>query len=541
MLHKPIGVFLSVIAIGAYLRFDQFSIQVLADDEWHALMRVIEGRPDGFLLSFGFSDHSIPLALLYWFEASWFGLSELSMRWPMLLAGLLILTLFPLRVSRTLGWRVALVFALLLAISPLLINYSRQARPYGLTLLLGYVAHWSFLRYRTGGNGQIRTGLVYAVSAGLAGWLHLVSLPFVLAPLIPAGLSALLNWKADGGRAFRHIFGLALPTALLLMLLIGPPLLVDPGALLAKSGSDLPQWDTLAGVWHTWLGTPSVGAVLICLGLAVVGIPQLRRAEPLAGSILFGIALTLAMLMVTQPAWVHSPLAFGRYLLPAQPLLLLSVAVGAARLVELIRQRWGTGAMSPALLLPALVLVAYTPLTETLSRPNSSTLHSYFQADYRRDRHGAREIVAARTPLSHWWAKLRQYPPASLVIAAAPYYFFSPRWDAPRWESVGGQRVIPGFLTGLCVDRRDGETPIDRRFSLHNAVHLADDNEMRAKGVDLIVFQKPYVDMGQPGSEPFGQETAHCLNALRSRFGTPQYEDELIAVFNKHKLAEDKR
>lgn len=58
------------------------------------------------------------------------------MRWPMMLASLLTLILFPVWVSRHLGWRVALVFALLLAISPLLSNYSRNARPYALDCIV---------------------------------------------------------------------------------------------------------------------------------------------------------------------------------------------------------------------------------------------------------------------------------------------------------------------------------------------------------------------------------------------------------------------
>jgi 4-amino-4-deoxy-L-arabinose transferase-like glycosyltransferase len=83
-----------------------------------------------------FSDYSIPLTFLYWIEARVFGLSEPRMRWPMMLASLLTLILFPVWVSRHLGWRVALVFALLLAISPLLSNYSRNARPYVLDCIV---------------------------------------------------------------------------------------------------------------------------------------------------------------------------------------------------------------------------------------------------------------------------------------------------------------------------------------------------------------------------------------------------------------------
>ncbi len=535
-------VFLLVIAgVGAWLRLDQFGLQVVTDDEWHALVQLFSGSPGQFLLSFGYADYSIPLALLYWCEAAWFGITEWGMRWPMLSAGLLILLLFPLRASSRLGWRVALLFALLLAISPLLINYSRQARPYGLTLLLGYLAHWAFLRYSTRDEGRLWSGLLYGGSTALAGWLHLVSLPFVLAPFLPAGLAALRGWRHDQGAAVLGLLRLGLPSALLIALLIGPPLLADPGALLNKAGSDMPTWDTLLGVWHTWLGTPLSVAVLVCLGLAAAGLPRLWRDEPLTRSVLLGLFLALALLLMARPAWIHSPLAFARYLLPAQPLLLLAVAVGAVRLADAVARRWGGRAAIPVLALPVVLLLAQTPLAETMRKPNGNALHSTFQADYRTGRHGAREIIRDRTPLSAWWTTLRSHPRASLTIAAAPYYHYSPRWDAPRWEALGRQRVVPGFLTGLCVGRRDGEPPRDPRFVLRNAVHLADAADLRAKGIDMVVFQKPYRDMNRVDGNRFGEDTAHCLEVLRRRFGGVLYEDDKIAVFPVNAVTHDRQ
>lgn len=528
---QQVALLCMVVALGAWLRLDQFAIQILIDDEWHALGQLVGGSPARILLSFGLADYSIPLTLLYWYEAQWFGLSELGMRWPMLLAGLLILILFPLRTADRLGWRVALLFAALLAISPMLINYSRQARPYALTLLLGYLAHYAFLRYTIRETGRVRSGIAYALCAALAGWLHLISLPFVAAPFLLAGPLALFGWRRDGGAALRRLVRLGLPTAMLVAALILPPMLADPGALLNKSGSDRPSLDTLQGVWHSWLGTPSAFAVLICIGLAVIGLPRVWRAEPLVRSAVVGLMLTLTMLVIAQPAWVHTPLAFARYLLPALPLLLLAVAVGTERLAMPFRERFGAWSAAPVLLLPLVLLLIDTPLREALRRPNGNTLHSSLQADYRRHRYGAREIVRDRTPLSPWWEELRDLPRGSVTVAAAPFSAYSPRWDALRWEQAARQRVIPGWLTGLCVERRDGELPREPRFAMRNAVYLADTADLRAKGVDLVVFQKPYADLNQKGGALFGQETAPCLATLRERFGEPIHEDDKIVVF----------
>jgi len=530
---NPRPILLAIFIFGAWLRLDQFTYQIVTDDEWHVLNQLVSHTPRQFLLTYGFSDFSIPLALLYWAEANWFGLSELGMRWPMMSAGLLMLLLFPLWVSRHLGWRVALIFALLLAISPLLVNYSRNARPYALTLLLGYVAHYAFLRYGSRRRGQTAFGFLYGLSATLASWLHLISLPFVAAPILLASIPALQRLQQGDWTPIRRILFISVPTGLATALLVLPPLLSDPGAMLDKSGSDHPNLNTLVGVWYTWLGTPSTFAVLVCLGLASMGLTSLWKEAPLAKSVGLGLMLILMLLLITRPAWIHNPLTFGRYLLPAIVVLLLAIAAGTNNLASRIECNWGKVATIPVLLLPILVLISGTPLKDSLRKPNSNTLHSYFQFDYRKDQSGSvKENMESRIPLSPWWKTLLERPRESELIATAPYYNFSPKWDAPRWEKLGRQRIIPGFLTGLCIDRREGELPDDDRFAMRNAVHLGNEEELRRKQVDLIVFQKPYLD--RHGKEPvlMGADVAYCLNVLRALYGKPEYEDDKIAVFS---------
>lgn len=521
----------AIVLLGAWLRLDQFMVQVVTDDEWHALTQLAAGRsPAQIALSFGLADYSIPLTLLYGWEAEVFGLSELGMRWPQMLAGLLLLPLFPLWAARRFGGRVALVFALLLAISPLLVNYSRIARPYGLTLLLGYLAHYAFWRYWEGGERRWRFAFAYAACASLSAWLHVLSLPFVLAPWLLAGVPAVLRRHQDGGADVARLGRLAVPIGVVMAALLLPPLLADPGALLNKSGADRPTLDTLVGVCYLWLGTPSGLAVLICLGLAALGLPRLWRGGPLLRGAMLGVGLTLGLLWLSGPAWVHVPLTFGRYLLPAMVLLLLAIAIGVAALGGALERRWRPGLAVPVLLLPVLLLVN-TPLRENLRHPNGNTAHSAFQVDYRRDRPGVRENMVRWIPLSPWWETLHHLPRDSVLVAAAPYYNFSPRWDAPRWERLGRQRVIPGFLTGLCVQTRQGEVPAGPRFALRNAVHLGDAGALAARKVDWVVFQKPYLIVLGGRSLRQGQEMAHCLDVLRERLGEPIYEDAWIAVF----------
>lgn len=529
-----------VLLIGIYVRLDQFLSQVLIDDEWHAIHQLLRHTPRELFLSFGYSDYSIPLTLIYWLQAQWFGLSELGMRAPMMAFGLATLILFPLYVRRTFGTRVALLFGFLLAVSPLLFSYSRIARPYAITLFLGFAAHVMFYCYLQGGRNKGFCAIGYATAAILVTWMHPIAGPFVVAPFVIEGWRSLLAARTDRGHGLIRLLYLGVPTALGMMILILPPLLSDPEAMGGKAGIDSPSWQTLRGVWYLWFGTPLTAAAIIGLALAGFGARRLWHDLPIARSAVTGLLLTLALILFTRPAWVHFPLTFGRYLLPMVPLLLLAVALGAARLSDAAARRIDmSNSILPAILsaLLLLPLLARSPLADFLHRPNTNTLHSIHLFDYRPKHNPALKRVAT-IPLSPYWTTLAQQTPESLRIAAAPWHFMSYDWDAPRWERIGHQPIIPGYLTGLCVDQRYGEVPNDSRFRFRNAVHLGDARQMASKGIDQVVFQKPYSQITEGKPQIIGEDTAHCESALRDRFGKPIYEDAMIIVFSARSLAD---
>jgi hypothetical protein len=66
---------LAIIA-GAWLRWYQLGIQVLLDDEWHAVHKVLNSDAAGIATTFGFADHSILLTLYYRLLALHGGLTE---------------------------------------------------------------------------------------------------------------------------------------------------------------------------------------------------------------------------------------------------------------------------------------------------------------------------------------------------------------------------------------------------------------------------------------------------------------------------------
>lgn len=524
----------AAIALGAYLRLDQFTAQVLIDDEWHAVHQVIHRLPSSMFLDFGFADYSIPLGILDWYEAQWFGLSELAMRLPMMVFGLATLVLLPLYVARRMSTMTGAVFALLLAISPLLVIYSRMARPYAITFLLGWIAHAAFQRYHEAPRDRIGAAAAYTLAASLAAWLHPIVAPFVLAPFLWSLWRLRSTASHERRRAFLRWLALALATGVLMTALLLPPILANAHSMTAKGGIDYPNIKTFVGVWYAWLGTPSTAVVLLCLALALAGARDVWRALPVARTGTLGVALTLAAILVTRPMFSYNPISPARYLLPFIALLLLAVAAGAIRLARPLRAgAAGTRVLTAAAaLLPGAALAAQSPLWPLLRYPNTETLHFIHHFDFRPARNPYLPYMAS-IPLSPFWAGLATRPPGSVRIAAAPFYFESYNWDAPRWERLSRQVVVPGFLTGLCVDARAGETPDTPAFRFRNAVHLGNAAELTQKRIDYIVWQKPYVQTVDGRPKQVGADTAHCEGALRARFGPPVYEDAALVAFER--------
>ena len=312
----------------------QLRIQWLTDDEWHAVERLqtTEGYRALFG-SFGIADFSIPLALVYRAVAQTVGLDEFLMRLPMLVCGLLTLVLGTLWAWRRVSPGVAAFFAAFLAVSPLLVNYSRNARPYAITLLLDGVAILALARWDAARAPSARPCLRRRQLAR-----DLAAPGQRAVPADAAGLPLRPRRRAGGAR--RRVAarpadvraGTRVGAALAAVLV--PPLASDPAALGTRTGQDLPQLATLVGALRVWTGTGSAIVVAGFVALAIAGAPVLWRAlRPEATLWLVGLAATLAAVLVTRPAWSQHALTFARYLLPALPLLLLAAAagVGASR------------------------------------------------------------------------------------------------------------------------------------------------------------------------------------------------------------------
>ncbi|MBE9549948.1 MAG: glycosyltransferase family 39 protein [Proteobacteria bacterium] len=530
-------VFSIIVGFGTYLRLDQFFLQVLLDDEWHAVHQLINKSTAEIFLSFGHADFSIPLTLFYWLELKSIGLSELGMRWPLMLAGVISLLVFPLFIRKYFNDRIVLVFTFLLSVSPLLIIYSRTARPYALTLLLTMIALAAFYRFAASGKFAWKPALVYMLSSILCTWMHLISLPFVVAPFVALGLPALLS---KDWHKIRYFLYLGLMTLTGMLALVLPPMLAHPQALEAKLGLNTPGLETIYGAGFAWFGVSEPIFLGFLLLLAIAGFSRLRRSLPLVDSLLVAIVITLVVIQLSQPDWVQYAQTFARYLLPVVPLLLLAAAIGFSRLIGLIGRLPGyLGKLLVTLVLfsGSMASIMLSPLPGLLAVPNSNSLHIVYQLDFR-DVDNEVDIYQQKNfPLSPFWQLLAGMPVDSLKIAASPFYFESYNWDAPRWEHISHQRIMPGFLNGFCSEMRWGEVPAGRGFNFNNAAFTGNMEDLLGKEFDLVVYQKPHSFTTAQGTVELGKETSNCGKILADSLPAPVYEDDLLVAYPLTKKA----
>jgi len=326
--------FLVVLALGLGLRLWHLERQVLGGDELHAVRAALLLDLPTILTTYLPADPCIPLTALY---RLWIGtgarLSEAVLRLPVLTSGLVFLVAVPWLVARAAGYRAALVFAALAALSPSLVLYSRIVRSYMPVVLLGTLAvaaFWAWWR-----TGRHRWAVAYVVAAALAVWFHLGAGPYVTAPFLFATGDKILGALRHRTRGSRPgwgaliAVGVAVALAFLSFLLPARESLFE---LLAEKRIEqtVPE-ERLRDVFALAAGSRYGWVVGVFWLLGLVGLGHLVHRRPALG--LYGLVLGLgqvAGIFVLSPLGLANPLILFRYLLVALPVVLLWVAVAVA-------------------------------------------------------------------------------------------------------------------------------------------------------------------------------------------------------------------
>lgn len=507
--------------VGAALRLYALPQQILVDDEWHLVHRLRDGAGlAGVVGEFGRSDHSIGLGACAWTLMRFAVLDETLLRLPSLLAGLALLVVVPLGLVRRVGRATAVTLAWLLAVSPLLVFFSRLARPYAVTTLLVGVAFAAMRRWLEDRDGRARAA--YVASAVLAPVFHLPALPAVLAPLA-------LPLVAPGPRrpAFREALALTVGTLVAIAAVLAVPAWRSGAGVAARIASDRLGLETVPHMLELLAGSgvPLVVAVFGALG--IIGVVAIHhRDATLARQLLVVIGLHVAAVVASGAVALHVAVVAARYVAVVLPLALVFPAAGVAAIAERV------GLRNPTLVgaVTAGALLALGPLGWIYAAPNAFTNHMTYQADYV----PARGYADRFRPdvLSPFYDELARRPRGTVTIVEAPwhYYFHSYAWLQRHHR----QHVLIGFVDDGPPPLRNGEIAADDPgIRLRNAVHIGDRDALRDRRVDYVILHRdPRRELRWPtGIEEVAVDVTAWETRYREWFGAPVADDGRIVVF----------
>jgi len=252
------------------------------------------------------------LTCYYKLLAGTVGLSEMTMRFPLLIFGTGALLVFTLLSRRYIGMNASIILAGLMALSPLHIYFSRLARPYSISVFFAFAGIVAFYNWLN--SGTRRWAFLYLLSALIAVYFHLILLPIMLAPLLFALCSRALSAEKYPRSIKELVFMGALAAGPLLVLLL-PPLLFDFHSLAGKSGWGPIELDTITGTAELLVGTKTGWIIIPSLIIALAG-GGISLMKHQFGFFLYLIFLTLvqaASLLISQPDWYTHPIVFVRY------------------------------------------------------------------------------------------------------------------------------------------------------------------------------------------------------------------------------------
>lgn len=553
------------VAIGASLRLYLLPSQILLDDEWHGLNQAIGASFSDLLGSADARDNtSLPLNVYHWILLHTAGWTELTIRLPVILAGLLGLVLLPGAARRALGERTALFFAFLLAIAPFAIFYSRFSRAYSIVLLLGFLALLSAHRWlSTGDRGAARA---FLSTGTIAAYFHpfaaiVVAAPFVL--YYARAMAAAIGVKA--GRGIR--FGPD-PRAVRRTGLIQAALLVPAVWSWASATANLPwgegawSWRGLADAFGLLAGSSSPWLAVPFYGFLSLGAVALHRRAPLLAGI-FGtvVALYIAALTASRPFGLGNGVVALRYAIVLVPIGLVCVAAG----IDELPGRWAPAVAAATI----LALFLWGPLPAIYAPPNNFTGHSAYQGSY--------------APLDPERSEARHvYPGHSVTVGEVPEYYriLRGRGDVGTiveypldvtnynnlfyfYQRVHGKRVVAGYCPdrGLLGHRAEipaGDEGVrprlgilsadqilshaeDRRMlKFANMADVTDPAALRASGASAVVLHKTVTALrflpGGHGTATVRYRSVPVIaGRLAAAFGPPAYEDESVICFEMKK------
>ncbi len=356
--------------LAAALRFATLGVQSYHHDEIVTASRVLR---DGFwhaMDAVGFSESAPPLYYaIAWFWTQLTGTGEFGLRAVSALAGIATVPVAYLLGAELSSRRAGVVAAALVAVNPMLLWYSQEARGYSLFVLLTALSLLYFVRALD--RGRRRDSIAWGVASALALATHY----FAAFPIAAEALWLLRRRGRASGGAFPGLW-IAAGAGLLLAPLVVHQASFAHAEWISNLSVGHRLWETgltfalgetgdiIAQSEHPLLLI--VPALAALAGLALVfarGSSRERRAAR--------IALALAAVTVVVPLVIglldsSKDYVLARNLLPALVPLLVAVAVG----FTLPAARRRGAALAAILVVYSLGFSIWASLSPALQRPN---------------------------------------------------------------------------------------------------------------------------------------------------------------------------
>ena len=203
----------ALMLLGAALRLSTLDLQSFWYDEAFTPVHVLHPSLWATLRSVAHSENTPPLwYVLAWADARLFGTGEIALRLPSALAGIATVPVAWAIARELADRRAAIACAAFVAVNPLFVWYSQEARAYGLFVLISAVAMMCFLRARR--EPTARRMAAFALSGVLALLTHY----FAVFLLIPMAL--MVVWEPRTRRAALPAVGVLVLAGLALLALI---------------------------------------------------------------------------------------------------------------------------------------------------------------------------------------------------------------------------------------------------------------------------------------------------------------------------------
>ncbi len=427
---------LTVLAAG--LRFATLGLQAYHHDEIVTASRVLRGDFLHAMDAVGFSESAPPLYYaLAWFWTQLTGTGEFGLRSVSALAGVATVPVAFLLGAELRGRPAGIAAAALVAVNPMLVWYSQEARGYALLVLLTAVSALYFVRALKGGGRRNFT--VWGIASGLALATHY----FALFPIAAEAIWLLHRRRRDAARGIAIVvaFGLLLAPLAIHQMLLGHAEWIGSHTLghrLWEMGVTFAVGelgDIIARPERPLLAL--VPAALVLATMALLAARGSRGERRPAGRMLALAAATVAIPVLLGLLFSSRDYVLARNLLPALVPLLVAVAIaltlGRARRAGIV-----IGAVLVAYSLGFTIWASFSP---ALQRPDWDAV--------------AAELGEPSTPraMVTWTlgeASLRYYlSTGSFQVTAADGYhwlvgevdFIS---DGPA-PPVAARRLLPGF------------------------------------------------------------------------------------------------